>query len=105
MAASMARQKSNTSPFQLAQHHLVRGVAKRSLHGDFLCVRKARHGIESTAANNPDLCLLQIVLRARCAPAGAHAFQLGWKCKYTVHFDEALPGSTVTPKPRIQSPC
>ena len=84
MAAPMPRQKRDPAPFQLAQHQLVRRLAKRRLHGDFLCVRKARHGIEPTAADNPDLCLLQIFLRARCAPAGTLG-QLSWKRKYTVH--------------------
>ena len=65
MAAPMPRQKSHTAPIERAQHQLVRRLAERRLDRYFLCIRKARHGVEPTAADNPDLCLLQIVLRAR----------------------------------------
>ncbi len=73
MAASMPRKKRNTAALQLAHNQLVRRLAERRLDGYFLCIRKARHGIQSTAADNPDLCLMQIVLRARCTPAAACA--------------------------------
>src|SRR5882724_11955718 len=56
---AVSRQKRDFAPFQRAQNKDVRSFAERRLYRDLMNVGKTRHGVQTTAANNANLCLLQ----------------------------------------------
>src|SRR6266567_5949437 len=59
VSAPVPRQKRHLASLECAQNEDIRSFAERRLHRDFMNVGKAGHGVQTTATNNADFCLLQ----------------------------------------------
>src|SRR5438270_5647716 len=62
MSAAMAREERHFSAFQHSQHIPVGWIAKRSCLSHLARRGQSWHGIQATAANDADFCLLQRLL-------------------------------------------
>src|SRR5207253_7872750 len=59
MTSSMPRKKSNAAPLKFAKNKRIRRIAKRRRHALFTHTGKSRHGVQATASDDANLCLLQ----------------------------------------------
>jgi hypothetical protein len=56
----MAREKRHFAPLKRSQNVRIRRISKRSLLHDLVGVAEARHVVQTAAADNANLCLLQM---------------------------------------------
>ena len=57
--ASVPREKSNVASLKFTENEGIGGIAKRCRYALFAHIRKSGHGVQTTAPDNPNLCLLQ----------------------------------------------
>ena len=65
MAASMPREKGDTNPVQLAEHHLVGRSPEGGFDRAFRDLPKPFDVVQPAAADDPDVCV-------RCVPLSRH---------------------------------
>src|ERR1041384_2082033 len=70
MTSSMPREEGDSSPVQFAEQQLVGGSSEGSLDRQLLDLPKPLDVVESTAADDPDICTGCISLSCHpCAPS------------------------------------
>jgi hypothetical protein len=60
VAAGMAREKCHLASFERSQNVSIRRISKGSLLPDLVRVAETRHVVQTAAADNANLCLLQM---------------------------------------------
>jgi hypothetical protein len=60
VTTSVARQECYPAAIEGAQNVSIRGISKRSLQLHLVRVVETRHVVQTTAADNANLCLLQV---------------------------------------------
>ena len=60
MAAGVAREKCHLAALQRAKNVGIRRISKWSLQVDLVRAGETRHGIQTAAADNADLCVVQV---------------------------------------------
>src|SRR5882757_11147984 len=59
MTSSVSREKCHTATLKLTKNKRVRWIAERRGHALFAHISKSRHGVQATASDDANLCLLQ----------------------------------------------
>jgi hypothetical protein len=61
VAASVAREKCHFATLKRAENVSIRRISKGSLLLDLVRIAKTRHVVQTAAADNANLCLLQVL--------------------------------------------
>ena len=70
MPSSMPRKKRHVAPLKFTQNKRVGRIAKRRRHALFTHIGKSGHGVQTTASDDANLCLLQTLVLPLADAAG-----------------------------------